>query len=40
MFYLVGIINSLVYLKTLISSFFIIITIIKTKSRALVTKIY
>jgi hypothetical protein len=38
--YLAGITNSLVYSKILISSFFITITIIKTRSCALATKVY
>jgi hypothetical protein len=40
MFCLVGTTSSLVYLKILISSFFIITAIIETRSRALITKIY
>jgi hypothetical protein len=40
MLYLAGIINSLVYSKILISSFFIIIVIIKTRSCTPITKIY
>jgi hypothetical protein len=39
-FYLARTTSSLVYLKILISSSFITITIIETRSRALITKIY
>jgi hypothetical protein len=40
MFYSVGTISSLVYSKTLISSFFIAIVVIETRSRAPITKVY